>query len=198
MRQHWFLKRINRGEYFSWSNEFGFSFLDASSQRMVISHNLRRVFLMHAREMLMFSYCGNRSGYRTPLRGLYLCGSGTHPGGGVMGAPGRNAARVVMQDLNQYYAWGLLGLLNVIGNIWLKNSRKISKNQRWQTGNPVLLGWRLWDKCGGPKPRPPKWTLTKMPPNSNSLDYFLLAKCPFNIISYDFWKQWKYFQMVLP
>jgi phytoene dehydrogenase-like protein len=30
--------------------------------------------------------------YRTPIRGLYQCGSGTHPGGGVMGAPGRNAA----------------------------------------------------------------------------------------------------------
>ena len=34
--------------------------------------------------------------YRTPVRGLYLCGSGTHPGGGVMGAPGYNAARELM------------------------------------------------------------------------------------------------------
>ncbi|XP_073311414.1 uncharacterized protein [Primulina huaijiensis] len=39
------------------------------------------------------------SNYRTPLRGLYLCGSGAHPGGGVMGAPGRNAAHVVIQDI---------------------------------------------------------------------------------------------------
>ncbi|KAF9678318.1 hypothetical protein SADUNF_Sadunf07G0022500 [Salix dunnii] len=39
------------------------------------------------------------SSYRTPLQGLYLCGSGTHPGGGVMGAPGRNAAHVVLQDV---------------------------------------------------------------------------------------------------
>lgn len=39
------------------------------------------------------------SNYRTPLRGLYLCGSGAHPGGGVMGAPGRNAARVVIDDI---------------------------------------------------------------------------------------------------
>jgi phytoene dehydrogenase-like protein len=31
--------------------------------------------------------------YRTPIRNLYLCGSETHPGGGVMGAPGRNGAR---------------------------------------------------------------------------------------------------------
>jgi phytoene dehydrogenase-like protein len=36
--------------------------------------------------------------YRTPLRGLYLCGSGTHPGGGVMGAPGFNAAREILKD----------------------------------------------------------------------------------------------------
>jgi phytoene dehydrogenase-like protein len=36
--------------------------------------------------------------YRTPIRGLYLCGSGTHPGGGVMGAPGHNAAREIMSD----------------------------------------------------------------------------------------------------
>ncbi|XP_053438914.1 pyridine nucleotide-disulfide oxidoreductase domain-containing protein 2 isoform X5 [Nycticebus coucang] len=39
------------------------------------------------------------SGYRCPLRGLYLCGSGAHPGGGVMGAAGRNAAHVVFSDL---------------------------------------------------------------------------------------------------
>ncbi|KAF6317788.1 pyridine nucleotide-disulfide oxidoreductase domain 2 [Rhinolophus ferrumequinum] len=39
------------------------------------------------------------SGYRCPLQGLYLCGSGAHPGGGVMGAAGRNAAHVVFGDL---------------------------------------------------------------------------------------------------
>jgi phytoene dehydrogenase-like protein len=36
--------------------------------------------------------------YRTPLRGLYLCGSATHPGGGVMGACGYNAAREILRD----------------------------------------------------------------------------------------------------
>ncbi|XP_047155295.1 pyridine nucleotide-disulfide oxidoreductase domain-containing protein 2 [Vigna umbellata] len=41
------------------------------------------------------------SNYKTPLQGLYLCGSGAHPGGGVMGAPGRNAARVVLQDVRE-------------------------------------------------------------------------------------------------
>ena len=36
--------------------------------------------------------------YRTPVHGLYLCGSGAHPGGGVMGAPGYNAAREMLKD----------------------------------------------------------------------------------------------------
>lgn len=36
--------------------------------------------------------------YRTPVQGLYLCGSGAHPGGGVMGAPGHNAAREITKD----------------------------------------------------------------------------------------------------
>jgi phytoene dehydrogenase-like protein len=36
--------------------------------------------------------------YRTPLKGLYLCGSATHPGGGIMGAPGRLAALEVLKD----------------------------------------------------------------------------------------------------
>lgn len=39
------------------------------------------------------------SGYRCPIPGLYLCGSGAHPGGGVMGAAGRNAAHAVFRDL---------------------------------------------------------------------------------------------------
>ena len=37
--------------------------------------------------------------YRTPFEGLYLCGAGTHPGGGVTGAPGYNAARAIIKDL---------------------------------------------------------------------------------------------------
>jgi len=36
--------------------------------------------------------------YRSPIRGLYMCGSGTHPGGGVTGAPGHNAAHRVLAD----------------------------------------------------------------------------------------------------
>jgi phytoene dehydrogenase-like protein len=36
--------------------------------------------------------------YRTPVKGLYMCGSATHPGGGIMGAPGRNAAQRILKD----------------------------------------------------------------------------------------------------
>ena len=36
--------------------------------------------------------------YRTPIRSLYMCGSATHPGGGIMGAPGRNAALQLLKD----------------------------------------------------------------------------------------------------
>ena len=41
------------------------------------------------------------SHYRTPVEGLYLCGAGTHPGGGVMGACGRNAAGEILRDLRR-------------------------------------------------------------------------------------------------
>jgi len=39
--------------------------------------------------------------YRGPLPGLYMCGSGTHPGGGVTGLPGHNAAREILRDLKR-------------------------------------------------------------------------------------------------
>jgi len=37
--------------------------------------------------------------YRLPIDGLYLCGAGAHPGGGVTGWPGRNAAREIVRDI---------------------------------------------------------------------------------------------------
>jgi phytoene dehydrogenase-like protein len=48
--------------------------------------------LFSARPML------GHADYRGPLKGLYHCGSGAHPGGGVTGAPGHNAARVILSD----------------------------------------------------------------------------------------------------
>ena len=48
--------------------------------------------LFSARPMLGYA------GYRGPLKGLYHCGAGAHPGGGVTGAPGHNAAKVILSD----------------------------------------------------------------------------------------------------
>jgi phytoene dehydrogenase-like protein len=48
--------------------------------------------LFSARPML------GHADYRMPLKGLYLCGSGAHPGGGVTGAPGHNAAKAIIAD----------------------------------------------------------------------------------------------------
>jgi len=39
--------------------------------------------------------------YRTPIERLYLCGAGAHPGGGVTGAPGLNAAREILKDMKE-------------------------------------------------------------------------------------------------
>ena len=49
-------------------------------------------------QMLSFRPVLGWSRYRTPVRGLYLCGAGAHPGGGVIGAPGHNAAVAVLED----------------------------------------------------------------------------------------------------
>jgi phytoene dehydrogenase-like protein len=43
--------------------------------------------------------------YRMPLKGLYLCGSGAHPGGGVTGAPGHNAAHAILRDRRFGMRW---------------------------------------------------------------------------------------------
>jgi phytoene dehydrogenase-like protein len=49
-------------------------------------------------QLFSFRPIPNFGDYRTPVRGLYLCGAGTHPGGGVMGVAGRNASTVILQD----------------------------------------------------------------------------------------------------
>ena len=40
------------------------------------------------------------SGYKSPVKNLYLTGAGTHPGGSVTGFPGHNAAKVILEDLH--------------------------------------------------------------------------------------------------
>jgi phytoene dehydrogenase-like protein len=73
--------------------------------------DLERVFglvegdIMHGRLDLdqMFSARPmlGHGNYRSPIGGLYMCGAGTHPGGGVTGAPGHNAAREILKDLRR-------------------------------------------------------------------------------------------------
>jgi phytoene dehydrogenase-like protein len=67
---------------------------------------LRRGNVMHVEMGLdsMFSYrpLPELAGYRTPVRGLFLTGASTHPGGGVFGASGRTAARVVMANRRRW------------------------------------------------------------------------------------------------
>ncbi len=51
---------------------------------------------LQADQMLMSRPVAGWSGYDTPVDGLYLCGAGSHPGGGVSGVPGMNAARTIL------------------------------------------------------------------------------------------------------
>jgi phytoene dehydrogenase-like protein len=50
-------------------------------------------------QLLFMRPVGGSHGSPTPVSGLYLCGSGAHPGGGVTGAPGFNAARQLLRDI---------------------------------------------------------------------------------------------------
>jgi phytoene dehydrogenase-like protein len=70
---------------------------------------LRRGNVMHVEMSLdqMFAWrpLPELAGYRTPLDGLYLTGASTHPGGGVFGASGRSAAKVLLADRNKARRW---------------------------------------------------------------------------------------------
>jgi phytoene dehydrogenase-like protein len=54
---------------------------------------------MTPEQLFCFRPSAGYSSYKSPVAGLYLCGSGAHPGGGVWGAPGINAAREILRDL---------------------------------------------------------------------------------------------------
>ncbi len=73
---------------------------------------LRRGNVMHVEmsldQMFMFRPLPELATYKTPLEGLYLTGASTHPGGGVFGASGYNAAKVMLKDLKPKR--GLFGL----------------------------------------------------------------------------------------
>lgn len=70
-------------------------------------------------QMFMFRPLPELAGYRTPIKGLYLTGASTHPGGGVFGASGHNTARVVLGDTRRkLWAPLAVGAGAVAAGIW--------------------------------------------------------------------------------
>lgn len=93
---------------FSVVEEFAPGFTESIIERDVLSPlDLERVFnltggnifhgAMSLDQLYFLRPAPGWSHYHTPIRGLYLCGSGAHPGGGVLGAPGRNAALIALR-----------------------------------------------------------------------------------------------------
>ena len=89
--------------------EFAPNFRDSVIERQVLTpYDLEQRFgliggnifqgEMSLDQLFSFRPTPELAGYKTPVDGLYLCGSGTHPGGGVMGIPGLNASKVVVAD----------------------------------------------------------------------------------------------------
>jgi phytoene dehydrogenase-like protein len=89
-------------------NEYAPNFKSAILARQVLTPlDLERTFnltggnifqgAMTMSQLYSFRPVPGYASYRTPLRGLYLCGAAAHPGGGVMGAAGRNAAREMLR-----------------------------------------------------------------------------------------------------
>jgi phytoene dehydrogenase-like protein len=71
---------------------------------------LRQGNVMHLEmsldQMFMMRPALSMSTYRGPVRGLYMTGASTHPGGGIMGAAGRNCAQVLLRDLRSIWPFG--------------------------------------------------------------------------------------------
>ena len=90
-------------------NEYAPNFKNAVIARQIISPlDLERTYgltggnifqgSMNLHRMFFMRPTPGYAGYKTPIKGLYLCGAAAHPGGGVMGACGWNAARVMLKD----------------------------------------------------------------------------------------------------
>jgi phytoene dehydrogenase-like protein len=90
-------------------NEYAPNFKNAVIDRQILSPlDLERVYnitggnifqgSMSLSRMFFLRPTAGYANYRTPIHGLYLCGAATHPGGGVMGACGWNAARAIIHD----------------------------------------------------------------------------------------------------
>ncbi len=79
-------------------------------------------------------------GYRTPVKGLYLCGAGTHPGGGVMGAAGHNAAAAVLSDLDESVSPRRRSPLRKEGNLTYRiaTNSHLRPIRNWLVRQPLL------------------------------------------------------------
>jgi phytoene dehydrogenase-like protein len=115
--------KLKQGDWNSRREEFGDAIVDVLSlyapnlkvlivQRQVITpwdleqnHGLAGGHIFHGEQSLdqffMFRPIIGWAQYRTPIKGLYLCGAGTHPGGEITGQCGANAAREVIKDLRK-------------------------------------------------------------------------------------------------
>ncbi len=91
-------------------NQYAPNFKDSILHRQVISpldmereYSITGGSLFHGRmsldQMFHMRPVPGYANYRTPIKGLFLCGSGAHPGGGVMGTPGLNAVQEILKDL---------------------------------------------------------------------------------------------------
>ncbi|HVB21367.1 MAG TPA: NAD(P)/FAD-dependent oxidoreductase [Ktedonobacteraceae bacterium] len=94
---------------FATMNEFAPNFTDAVVDRQILSpvdieqrYGMANGNIFHGEitpdQLFSLRPTPECARYRTPIEGLYLCGSGVHPGGGVMGAPGHNAAKALLSD----------------------------------------------------------------------------------------------------
>ena len=94
---------------FATMNEFAPNFTDAVIDRQILSpvdieqrYGMANGNIFHGEitpdQLFSLRPTPECARYRTPIEGLYLCGSGVHPGGGVMGAPGHNAAKALLSD----------------------------------------------------------------------------------------------------
>ena len=114
---------LKQGDWNSRRNEFGDAVVnqlenyapglkDLILARQVITpldleqtHGLSGGHIMHGEQSLdqffAFRPLIGWAQYRTPIKSLYLCGAGTHPGGGITGGPGANAAREIIKDLTK-------------------------------------------------------------------------------------------------
>jgi phytoene dehydrogenase-like protein len=77
--------------------------LDLEQQYNITKGNIFHVSMVGTDQLFSNRPIPDASGYRTPVAGYYLCGAGCHPGGGVSGAPGHNAAHRVLADLAGHY-----------------------------------------------------------------------------------------------